>query len=90
MVDAGGISNTVIATGYDPNGNLATDNSDDGDKGASDTGEDATVTEIDENAMEVVKTAIIDDGGDDSIDKGDTIDYHTCYQYRKYLYRFCY
>ena len=67
-VDAGSLSNTVIATGKDPNNNDVTDESDD-DAGATDgpdpgtdTDDDPTVNPLDQNpALTVEKRAVITD-----------------------------
>ena len=72
MIDAGGLSNTVTASGSTPGGVPISDVSDDDGTGAS----DPTVTTLTRSpAIAVVKTSTLNDGGDGRADVGDTIDY---------------
>jgi gliding motility-associated-like protein/uncharacterized repeat protein (TIGR01451 family) len=75
--DSGSIINTVTATGAAPDGSNVIDISDDGDTGATDTGKDPTVIEMDLlPSIEVIKTAVvIDNNGDGKDGIGDTIEY---------------
>jgi gliding motility-associated-like protein/uncharacterized repeat protein (TIGR01451 family) len=75
--DSGSVSNTVTATGAAPDGSNVIDISDDGDTGATDTGKDPTVIEMDQiPSMEVIKTAnVADNDGDNKNGIGDTITY---------------
>ena len=72
MIDAGGLSNTVTASGTAPSGAAVSDISDNDGIGTS----DPTVTNFDRSsAIAVVKTATLNDGGDGRADIGDTISY---------------
>jgi large repetitive protein len=72
MIDAGGLSNTVTASGRTPGNAPISDVSDDDGTGAS----DPTITTLSRSpAIAVVKTATLNDGGDGRADVGDTIDY---------------
>ncbi|MDG0968057.1 MAG: hypothetical protein P8N93_07085, partial [Flavobacteriaceae bacterium] len=75
--DSGSVSNTVTATGAAPDGSNVIDISDDGDTGATDTGKDPTVIEMDQiPSMEVIKTEnVADNDGDNKNGIGDTITY---------------
>ena len=72
MIDAGGVSNTVTVDTATPGGAAVSDISDDDGTGAS----DPTVTTLGRNSiLAVVKTAVLNDGGDGRADAGDTISY---------------
>ncbi len=72
MIDAGGLSNTATASGEAPGGGPVEDVSDDDGIGDS----DPTITTLDRSpAVAVVKTSVLDDGGDGRADVGDTITY---------------
>ena len=77
-VDAGGTSNTVLATASSPgNTNDVTDTSDDGDDDDNNTTDDPTITNITASpAIEATKTAtVLDNNGDSNTGAGDTIVY---------------
>nr|AOE13304.1 putative internalin [uncultured bacterium] len=74
---AGGVSNTVTATGSSPTGTEVSDVSDDGDDTDGNTSNDPTVvttTEL-EPSIEVTKTATITDNGDGITGLEDVINY---------------
>ena len=72
MIDAGGLSNTVTASGQAPDATRVSDVSDDDGTGT----DDPTVTTLGRNpAIAVVKTATLNDGGDGRADVGDSISY---------------
>jgi large repetitive protein len=72
MIDAGGLSNTVTVDARAPDGTDVQDVSDDDGTGTS----DPTVTNLARgSAIAVVKTAVLNDGGDGRADVGDTIAY---------------
>jgi len=81
-VDAGGISNTVLADGDSPAGTNVTDDSDDPndptdiDPDTDGDPDDPTVTNIAENPiLEVIKTAAVMDDGDGVVGVDDVITY---------------
>ena len=77
-VDAGGTSNTVLATASSPgNTNDVTDTSDDGDDDDNNTTDDPTITNTTASpAIEATKTAtVLDNNGDSNTGAGDTIVY---------------
>jgi large repetitive protein len=72
MIDAGGLSNTATVSGETPGSAPVSDISDDDGTGDS----DPTVTNLDRApAIAVVKTSVLNDGGDGRADVGDTITY---------------
>ena len=76
-VDAGGTSNTVVATASSPGqSNNVTDTSDDGDDTDGNTLNDPTVTTITGSpSLEVTKTASVTDNGDGKTGASDVINY---------------
>ncbi len=76
-VDAGGTSNTVLATASSPgNTDDVTDTSDDGDDTDSNTTNDPTVVNITASpGIEATKTATVTDNGDGNTGAGDVIVY---------------
>ena len=76
-VDAGGTSNTVLATASSPGqSNDVTDISDDGDDTDSNTTNDPTVVNITASpGIEATKTATVTDNGDGVLGKGDIVRY---------------
>jgi uncharacterized repeat protein (TIGR01451 family) len=76
-VDAGGTSNTVLATASSP-GNIGdvTDTSDDGDDSDGNTSDDPTLVSITAlPGVEATKTAAVTDNGDGNTGAGDTVVY---------------
>ncbi len=81
IINAGGLSNTILATALDPKGNPVSDTSDD-DKGGTDGNgdtdptNDPTVTPLTRvPSIATVKSAVYNDGGNGATDPGDTIAY---------------
>ena len=76
-VDAGGTSNTVVATASSPGqSNNVTDTSDDGDDTDGNTLNDPTVTTITGSpSLEVTKTASVTDNGDGKTGSSDAVSY---------------
>ncbi len=78
-VNAGGVSNTVLASATSPSGITVSDVSDDGDDTDGNTVDDPTIittsTTTESPSIEVTKTATVTDNGDGSTGLGDTINY---------------
>ncbi len=75
-VDAGGVSNSVLAEGTSPQGTGINDTSDDGDDTDGNTVDDTTDFTITEApSMEATKTQVLVDDGDGDDGVGDTINY---------------
>jgi large repetitive protein len=81
IINAGGLSNSVVATARDPKANPVSDTSDD-DAGAtdgngdSDPANDPTVTSLTRTpTLATVKSAVFDDRGNGAANPGDTITY---------------
>jgi hypothetical protein len=77
VVDAGGVSNTVIAAGKDPSDGDVSDTSDDGDDTDGNTEDDPTETDITASpSIALIKTGTFnDEDGDNIADVGETISY---------------
>jgi gliding motility-associated-like protein/uncharacterized repeat protein (TIGR01451 family) len=77
--NAGGVSNTVLASATSPSGITVSDVSDDGDDTDGNTVNDPTIittsTTTESPSIEVTKTATVTDNGDGSTGLGDTINY---------------
>ncbi|WP_299030919.1 hypothetical protein [uncultured Sulfitobacter sp.] len=81
-IDAGGLSNSVLAVAKDPDGNDVSDTSDDdagatdGADGDSDPSNDPTVATFGTDPdLDVLKTGVVNTGSDGRADAGDTITY---------------
>ncbi|MFB9057291.1 gliding motility-associated C-terminal domain-containing protein [Mariniflexile ostreae] len=75
-VDAGGVANSVVASGDSPAGTRVSDTSDNGDDTDGNTEDDTTVTNFTEDpSLRAVKTASITDNGDGVLGTGDAIAY---------------
>ena len=77
-VDAGGLSNSVLASGESPSGTTVTDTSDDGDDLDGNTEDDPTETDLPANnpSINLEKTGVFTDtNGNGYADAGETITY---------------
>ena len=76
-IDAGGVSNQVTVTSSSPgNTDDVSDVSDDGLDDDGNTTDDRTITTITQTpSLEVTKTAVVEDNGDEVTGPGDTINY---------------
>jgi uncharacterized repeat protein (TIGR01451 family) len=79
-LDSGGVRNSVLAEGQEPDGTTVSDTSDDPSPastgGAGGGPDDPTATSFNlQPSIEVTKTALLNDGGDGGPDPGDTIDF---------------
>ena len=75
-VDSGNVSNSVFVEATSPSGSTTDDISDDGDDLDGNTTDDPTVTGIPESpAIEVLKTAVVTDDGNNDLGVNDTITY---------------
>ncbi len=75
-IDAGGVSNSVVASGDDPNGTGVNDTSDDNDDTDGNTTDDTTDVTITANpGVNLLKTSSLDLGTDGILNVGDVITY---------------
>ncbi|MEL7239168.1 MAG: hypothetical protein AAGK78_09915, partial [Planctomycetota bacterium] len=73
-IDNGGVSNQALASSSDPSGQPVTDTSDESGTGPGDNDPTSTPL-IAAPQIALVKTAVINDGGDGRVDANDTITY---------------